>query len=57
MPFKSEAQRRFMFAKHPEIAKRWAHKYGTPKDLPEHVGGKKKSKVYQALENHRKGKS
>ena len=23
MPFKSEAQRRFMYAKHPEIAKRW----------------------------------
>jgi hypothetical protein len=24
MPFRSEKQRRFMFAKHPEIAKRWA---------------------------------
>lgn len=23
MPFKSEKQRRFMFANHPEIAKRW----------------------------------
>lgn len=23
MPFKSEAQRRFMFAKHPDIARRW----------------------------------
>jgi hypothetical protein len=23
MPFKSEKQRRFMYAKHPEIAKRW----------------------------------
>ena len=22
-PFRSEAQRRFMYAKHPEIAKRW----------------------------------
>jgi hypothetical protein len=29
MPFKSQAQRRFMHAKHPEIAERWeAH---TPK--------------------------
>lgn len=27
MPFKSEAQRRFLFAKHPTIAKRWAHEY------------------------------
>lgn len=24
MPFQSEAQRRFMFAKHPRIAHRWA---------------------------------
>lgn len=24
MPFKSEKQRKFMFAKHPEIAERWA---------------------------------
>lgn len=25
MPFKSEAQRRFMFAKHPKIAEAWSH--------------------------------
>ena len=25
MPFESEKQRRFMWAKHPEIAKKWAH--------------------------------
>lgn len=29
MPFKSEKQRRYMFAKHPTIAKKWAHKYGS----------------------------
>lgn len=28
MPFKSEAQRRYLYAKHPEIAKRWSRKYG-----------------------------
>jgi len=28
MPFKSEKQRRYMYAKHPKIAKRWASKYG-----------------------------
>ena len=39
MPFKSRAQMRFMFAKHPEIAKRWVKKYGVPKKLTE----KKKS--------------
>lgn len=31
MPFKSKKQMKFMFAKHPKIAKRWAKKYGTPK--------------------------
>lgn len=36
MPFVSEAQRRFMYLKHPEIAKRWEDKYGTPKNLPYH---------------------
>lgn len=28
MPFRSEKQRRYLFAQHPEIAKRWASKYG-----------------------------
>lgn len=29
MPFRSAKQRRYMFAKHPKIAKRWAKRYGT----------------------------
>ena len=38
MPFKSKAQARFMFAKHPEIAKRWEdHTPGGIKRLPQHV--------------------
>lgn len=28
MPYKSERQRRFMHARHPEIAKRWDKEYG-----------------------------
>lgn len=28
MPFKSAKQRRYMFAKHPKIARKWAKKYG-----------------------------
>jgi len=36
MPFKSESQRRYLWMKHPKTAKRWADKYGTPKNLPEH---------------------
>jgi len=46
MPFKSKDQMRYMFAKHPKIAKRWAKKYGT-KGLPE-----RKKKSY--LERRRK---
>ncbi len=37
MPFKSEAQRRFMHAKHPEIAERWEHEYPRKKKLPYHA--------------------
>ena len=29
MPFRSEKQRRYMWAKHPSIAKRWTKKYGS----------------------------
>jgi len=37
MPFKSEAQRKFMWAKHPKIAKRWAHENPDQKKLPKKV--------------------
>jgi len=33
VPFKSEKQRRYLWAKHPEVAKKWVKKYPT-KDLP-----------------------
>jgi hypothetical protein len=29
MPFKSEKQRRYMWLKHPSIAKRWTEEYGS----------------------------
>lgn len=29
MPFRSEKQRRFMYARHPGIARRWTKKYGS----------------------------
>lgn len=28
MPFRSSKQRRFMYARHPGIARRWTKKYG-----------------------------
>jgi hypothetical protein len=43
MPFKSKAQRKFMYAKHPALAKKWEDKYGSGgKSLPEHVKPKAK---------------
>ena len=40
MPFKSAAQRNFLFANHPEIAERWAKE--TPKGkLPYHIKDKR----------------
>jgi len=37
MPFQSKAQQRYLYAKHPEIAKRWSKEYPKQGPLPEHV--------------------
>jgi phosphopantetheinyl transferase (holo-ACP synthase) len=45
MPFRSKAQAKWMFSKHPEMAKRWAAHTASIKSLPQHVKehyGKKK---------------
>lgn len=41
MPFKSKAQQKYMFAKEPTVAKRWAKETPNMKSLPEHVAKKK----------------
>jgi hypothetical protein len=41
MPFKSKAQARFMFAKHPRIAARWEDETKNIKILPQKVKRKK----------------
>ena len=45
MPYSSKAQARFMWAKHPKIAKRWADEGHTTKGLPEHVKAKPKKRI------------
>lgn len=42
MPFKSEAQRKFMYAKNPKMAKEWEEKTPKGKKLPKKVKKKKK---------------
>jgi len=49
MPFKSEAQRRFMYAKHPEIAKRFQKHTPKGADLPEHVKKSAQEAIAEAL--------
>jgi hypothetical protein len=41
MPFKSQAQRKWMYANHPEMAKRWSEHTPKGKKLPEYVNEKK----------------
>lgn len=43
-PYKSDAQRRYMHARHPKIAARWDKEHPNQKNLPEHVKKKKKKK-------------
>lgn len=37
MPFKSDAQRKFMYATDPKLAKKFSEETPKGKDLPEHV--------------------
>ena len=37
MPFRSQAQRKFLYAKHPSIAKEFASKTSSIKALPKHA--------------------
>lgn len=53
-PFVSQSQRKFMFAKHPDIAHKWAHKYGVPENMPMKVAqAKKKKSNIAAYARHR----
>lgn len=51
MPFQSKAQQRFMFARHPKIARRWAKETGSFRDLPERKDMKKKKKKARMLKD------
>jgi len=35
MPFKSQAQRRYLYARHPKVARRWRKEHGPQRNLPE----------------------
>jgi len=45
MPFKSEKQRRFLWSKHPEIARRWSKEYGSTPEAEKKKDSKRKRKI------------
>jgi hypothetical protein len=45
MPFKSQSQRKLMYAKHPEMAKEWEEKTPKGKALPNKVKNKTSQKA------------
>ena len=52
MPFKSQAQRAYMYANHPKIAAAWTEKYGGGgKGLPKHVKAHQKA-VHKNMRKH-----
>ena len=54
MPFKSEAQRRWMYANKPEMAKRWESETPSGK-LPDRVKEKEKDvRLQDYIKKHRK---
>lgn len=44
MPFKSQAQRRWMHATHPEMAARWESETPKGKKLPKYISNLKRKK-------------
>jgi len=52
MPFKSKAQARFMFEKHPKLAKEFAEATPSIKDLPQHKSKTKDSSMKNHHEKH-----
>jgi len=54
MPFRSQAQRRYMYSQHPKIAKRWRKESGPQKGLPERKGDKRQRLVRQFLAKQRR---
>ena len=53
MPFRSERQRRFLYAKHPEIAKRWTAEHGS-KPQPKKAKPKAKKKTTRTTKKRRR---
>ena len=56
MPYASEAQRRFMYSQHPEIAKKWDKEYPKQGKLPKHIK-KDASKSFKTTANEDLGKA
>lgn len=49
MPFRSQAQRRWMHAQKPEMAKEWEAATPAGAKLPDHVKGGKRDKMHKKV--------
>lgn len=49
MPFRSEAQRAYLYAREPEVARRWSAEYGGQPNLPARVSKSKAQQYAKAL--------
>jgi hypothetical protein len=47
MPIRSKAQQRFLFARFPKMAERWAKETPNIKGLPERISRNKKRKLFK----------
>lgn len=54
MPFRSQAQRRFMYARHPDIAQRWRKENGPQKGLPERTGDRRQQMLRKFVAKHQR---
>ncbi len=53
MPFKSEAQRRWMYTNKPKMAKRWEAETSNEK-LPDRIKKKKDKTLHEYIKTHRR---
>jgi hypothetical protein len=55
MPVRSKAQQAWLALHRPDLLHKWAHEFGIPKDLPEHVGDRDRQARKKALKHpHRR---
>ena len=53
MPFRSQAQRRYLYARHPAIAKRWRRESGPQRGLPQRAKSRRDRMISHFIDRRR----